>query len=276
MKQIFNKLKEINETLLACSIVLIGVFAVFVFYGFKYDDSFGFKCPSDFKTSEKYLDSVDQWVSRYTKKHPEANAEEMMAVRDELIEKHKCEKTPFTVVDDSTSDADIKDTDKVDMDKLWEAIKYAESQRSPGIGENPTEEEIYNNPYIKHVRTALDGYLAGTNEGVETDNLLLAGGALEESISGSVWCGLKKFDKSYYKSKFIIYDGDASNYELGGVQAYIVFVDNPDTIFWAVTYQYAGGEYILRRFCGVGPTEEYKDEWPERIRKIIKESKFSL
>lgn len=275
MKQFFNKLKNINETLLVCPIILIGVFVVFIFYGSKYDDSFGFKCPSDFKTSEKYLDSIDQWVNRYTKKHPEANVEEMMAVRDELIEKYKCGKPPFTI-DDSASNSDIKDTDRVDMDKLWEGIKYAESQRPPGIGENPTEAEIYNNPYIKHIRIALNGYLAGTNEGIETDNLLLAGGALEESISGSAWCGLKHFDKSYYKSKFIIYDGDASNYELGGVQAYIIFVNNPDTIFWTVTYQYGGGEYVLRRFCEVGPTEEHKNEWPERIQKIIKESKFSL
>lgn len=35
MKQFFNKLKEINETLLVCLIILIGVFVMFIFYGSK-------------------------------------------------------------------------------------------------------------------------------------------------------------------------------------------------------------------------------------------------
>lgn len=180
-----------------------------------------------------------------------------------------------------TQTANTQNTKSIDAEKLAGAIGQVESERPSRIGESPSEEEIYNNPYVKHIRTALIGYLDGTNKGIETTENPLFGffiGALEESISGSAWCGLKHFDKSYYRSKFIIFDRDVGDYELGGLQTYIVFVDNPDTLFWAVTYQYAGGEYVLRRFCGIDPIKytRHKDEWPERIQELIKESKFSL
>ncbi|MCX6756564.1 MAG: hypothetical protein NTW35_00185, partial [Candidatus Nomurabacteria bacterium] len=56
-------------------------------------------------------------------------------------------------------------------------------------------------------------------------------------------CGLNNFDKSYYKSKFLILS--ASDNDYGGVQAYIIFVDKPDKIFWAWVYN----ESSLRVFC---------------------------
>jgi hypothetical protein len=79
------------------------VFGVFIFYSPKSNNSFGFKCASDFETAEEYVDSLAQWISKYTKKYPGATTEEMMAVRDKLIEQHKCEKPPFTI-DDSATD----------------------------------------------------------------------------------------------------------------------------------------------------------------------------
>lgn len=98
MKQILNKLKEINKRILIGIAVLMAALS-FGFYSSKSNDSFGFKCPSDFTTPEKYAYSIFQWVSEYTKKHPKAKAEEMMAVRDKLLEKNKCGKTPFTLDD---------------------------------------------------------------------------------------------------------------------------------------------------------------------------------
>ncbi len=100
MKEFFNKLKNINETLIA-GVVLLVLFIPLAFYSSKNDDSFGFKCPSDFQEPEEYINSVAKWISEYFKKYPEATEEEMMAVRDKLIEKNRCGKAPF-VMDEST------------------------------------------------------------------------------------------------------------------------------------------------------------------------------
>lgn len=166
--------------------------------------------------------------------------------------------------------ANIENTDNIDMGKFADAIKEVESGQPSRIGESPSDEEIYNNPYVKHIRVALNGYLAGTNNGVE-EGALDAGESTPE-------CGLNTFDKSYYKSKFIVYDVGDNDY--GGVQTNIVFVDKPDTIFWAWTYRYAGDEdeYVLRGFCKNGPPNGSKEKFLEMIRAFLKsgESRFSF
>ena len=152
---------------------------------------------------------------------------------------------------------------------LAEAIRRVESQQPSRIGKSPTTEEIYNNAYVKHIRTALNGYLDGTNTGVEEAAL----GEIGEG--GNLDCGLNNFDKSYYGSKFIVLKATDNDY--GGVQAYIVFIDKPDTIFWAWVYGLRGGEeYVLRGFCKRGPREEIKKDFPATIKGIIDDSKFSL
>lgn len=103
MNRFLNKFKKINEAMLACLVILIGVLIISIFDKPQNDNSFGFKCPSDFKTPEKYSDSLAEWINKYTKKYPKATAEDMMAVRDKLIEKNKCGKPPFTI-DNSAED----------------------------------------------------------------------------------------------------------------------------------------------------------------------------
>lgn len=160
----------------------------------------------------------------------------------------------------------IPDQNPLNKDGL---SKIAEAEQPPRIAGNETEEEIYNNPYIKHIRTALNGYLDGSNTGAEEAI------ALDENKSDE--CGLDSFDKSYYQSKFFLYDVSDNDY--GGVQAYIVFVDKPDTIFWAWVYRLGGdGEYSLRGFCKAGPPDESKDKFIQTMRSLIESSemKFSL
>ncbi|MCX6723381.1 MAG: hypothetical protein NT094_04965, partial [Candidatus Staskawiczbacteria bacterium] len=108
-------------------------------------------------------------------------------------------------------------TEKLDVQKIADAIKKVESENPPRIGKSPTDEEINNSPYVKHIRIALNGYLDGTNNGVEKMAL---------STTEGMNCGLNNFDKAYYQSKFIIYD--ASDDDYGGVQADIVFINKPD------------------------------------------------
>ena len=221
---------------LSVGLVILAVILVFVFYNPK-NDSFGFKCPSDFKTPEEYTDSVAKWVSEYAKEHSEAKVEEMMAVRDKLIEKYKCGKSPFAVDDNAENN--------IDTEKLMAGIKYAESQRedeaADAVIKTTSEKELYDNPYIKHLRKAFNGYLDGTNNGVEE-------GVTEKSeLEGGLKCGLDSFDRDYYKSEFTIIKTEKNDY--GGIVAYSAFLNQPDKVFWAWVYQYSGGEYILRGFC---------------------------
>ena len=158
-------------------------------------------------------------------------------------------------------------TSTIDVNAVYEAIRQAESERSSRIEESPSEEQIYSNPYIKHVRTALNGYLDGINAGIEEM-------ALNNFNNTDLNCGLNSFDKAYYKSKFIVLTVEDG--ELGGVAADIVFVDRPDTIFLVMIYRYAGedDEYVLRSFCANGPKAEYKKEISDVIRTMIKDGTF--
>ncbi len=244
-----NPLKSL-KILCVLSFVIISPFFVawvisnsveYVTNDYRNDGSFGFICPSSFETHDKYIGSVAQWVSRYTEKYPDAKVEELMAVRDRLIEKNKCGIPPFAINASASSTVDAK----MDTEKLMAGIKYAESQRVDKVADEliktTNEKELYGNPYIKHLRTAFNGYLAGTNDGVEE-------GATDKSeLEGGYRCGLDSFDKNYYKSEFTVVKVVKGDY--GGVVAYITFLNKPDTLFWALVYQYGGGEYTLRGFC---------------------------
>lgn len=185
MKQFFNKLKTVNETLLVCFLIFIGVVLVFIFY-----------------KSKTEIDSIKET-------------------------------------------ANIENSQNIDTEKLMAGIKYAESQREDDAADSliktTNEKELYDNPYIKHIRTAFSGYLDGTNNGVEE-------GVIEKSeLESGLKCGLDSFDKDYYKSEFTIIQTEKNDY--GGIVAYIAFLNQPDKVFWAWVYQYGGGEYILRGFC---------------------------
>lgn len=142
-------------------------------------------------------------------------------------------------------------------------IKEMEAKQPPRIGKTPTYDQIYESPYIQHIRTALKGYLDGTNNGVEES-------ALTNESSGDMNCGLKNFDKDIYKGKFVVVKALDNDY--GGVQADIVFINNPKIVFWVWIYQYGTwdsetktGEYVLRAFC----EEDVKDEYKPTIQKIM-------
>lgn len=150
--------------------------------------------------------------------------------------------------------------------KASEVVKFGESQESSRINDDETAQEIFANPYIKHIRPALDGYLDGSNIGVEETAL---------SAVGMDECGLNTFDKSYYKSKFLIFD--AKNNEYGGVQTWVVFVDKPDTLFWVWVYRLGGdGEYVLRGFCKAGPSDDKKTEFTNVVTKMINDGEMTL
>lgn len=170
---------------------------------------------------------------------------------------------------------ETQNTEEINMNdpevvKLREAIKKLESEEPSRISENPTEEEIYNSEYIKHIRVALNGYLDG--------NISEADKPLSEIVDGGNKCGLDSFDKSYYTSKFIVVSARDSDY--GGVQANLFFIEKPDTLFWVWIYKVVGedqqDEYQMRAFCEDGPAPEEKTQFDEFTKGMIKNSKYSF
>ena len=153
------------------------------------------------------------------------------------------------------------------VEDIKAAIKAVESERPPGIAENPTEEGIYTNPFVMHIRTAFKNYLAGSTDGVED---------WKANTAGEQTCGLGSFDKALYKNKFVVLNAYKNDY--GGVQADIVFVDKPDALFWAWVYQYGNesGEYTLRAFCENGPRDDKKAEFSKMMRDLLQGDYRSL
>lgn len=131
-----------------------------------------------------------------------------------------------------------------------------------------SDEQIYKNPFVTHIRVALDSYLKGTNQGMDFPEVVI-NAHNENRVPG---CGLSKFSKDYYQGKFIVLDSDTN--ELGGRQTDIVFIDKPDKIFWTWVYPLGDGSYSLRGFCENGPSDEIKADFPEMIQKMIKDGKF--
>ncbi len=257
---------KLNETAIVAIVILFVVFVASFFYDMRRSETFGFKCPN-FETSTEYIDSFAQWQGKYTKKYPEATSEEAISARGALMEKYKCEK-PYFTIDDVGLNEFLNKERQMTTSELLAVVKKTEAMEPPRITGNETEAELYSNPYIKHIRTALNGYLDGSNTGAE--EIVTFGDS-----SGK--CGLFSYEKPYYKSKFFIYD--ASDNEYGGVQVDIVFVDKPDTLFWAWVYRLGGdGEYSLRGFCKAGPTSETREAFTQVMEHVIKNGdvRFSL
>jgi len=237
IKEKFNKFRD----LLTDSIW--GYVFIFVFIGaFMYGaiilaqkyDSPDFKCPKEYVTKEEYRDDMDKWIDDELLINPEATEDELMTKRVQLFTQHNCEKGNWI-----TGDELIDNANNPDGGKIMEVIKELESGEPQRINKNPTEEEIYNSEYIKHVRVALNAYLDGT---MSDDDKFLS-----EMLDSGNECGLNAFDKSYYKSKFIVIGASDNDYK-----------------------------YQLRAFCEAGPTSEQRDKFDDFTKGMIKNSNYSL
>lgn len=109
-----------------------------------------------------------------------------------------------------------------------------------------TEEQLksyyssYKNPFVLHIRKALDNYLAGNNDGIEPLTIKIDKG--EDGTLG----GLDSFSKDYYKSKFIVFG--INNSIAGGKEINIIFQDKQDKLFNTWIYKLGTGDYELRGF----------------------------
>jgi hypothetical protein len=127
----------------------------------------------------------------------------------------------------------------------------------------------YQNPFAIHIRKALNGYLDGSNSGMDMPKTTIE----QQNDNGAIY-GLSAFDKSYYKSKFIVW---AINEHLGGgLDIDIIFQDKPDKMFSAWVYKLGGGEYDLRMFWDKGLDKEEIDKIVKEYKKYIFNKEYSL
>jgi hypothetical protein len=242
------------------------------------------KCPEDYTEEDagttEYRNALIDWTSSFFKTNPKATMSDWSIAKSKLWEDNNCKVAiersklsgkvldlkPWELVDYEVQNAISNSVDDLDIPRLMEAIKKVESEEPPRISENPTEEEVYNNDYIKHIRVALNGYLKDPKSEVDA--------SLSETLEGGNKCGLDSFDKSYYKSKFIVIGAQDNDY--GGVQAYLFSVNKPDTLFWAWVYKADGVEYQLRAFCESDSMFENKTQFEDFTKGMIKNSRYSL
>ena len=208
------------------------------------NDTLSFKCPDEYTNLDEYVEIVAMWASDYLKENPGATNEDADA-RVVFLKEQGCE-NHFPGLDSKmVSELEEEANKQIDTEKLMAGIKYAESQRkdedADSLIKSTNEKELYDNHYIKHLRTAFNGYLDGTNNGVEE------GTSEKSELESGLRCGLDSFDKNYFKSEFNVIKTEKNDY--GGIVAYIAFLNNHDRVFWTWVYQYAGGEFTLRGFC---------------------------
>jgi hypothetical protein len=122
--------------------------------------------------------------------------------------------------------------------------------------------QTYKNPAVIYIRTALNIYLNGDL------NNLLPKSAKEKKESNDLIYGLDSFNKSYYKSKFVVIYYDTAPF--GGQNITILFQDKPDRFFTTWVYKLADKTYELRGFWAK------KQDNPEDIKKINTEFKEFL
>lgn len=111
-------------------------------------------------------------------------------------------------------------------------------------------------PYVLHLRKALNGYLDGTN--VEDT----CAACVVKYKCGGVPSNLDCFSKDYFKSKFVVYW--LQRYPAGGKLVYIIFKDKPDKLFVAWVYRLVGGRYDFRSFW------QHSDYDKEKMDEILK------
>lgn len=120
---------------------------------------------------------------------------------------------------------------------------------------------VYSNPYVIHLRKSLNGYLDGSNYGMDAPDFVIRKSSTETTLDG-----LSSFSQDYYKSKFIVMYID--NSVVGGKFISIIFQDKPDKMFTAWVYKLGDGTYDFRSF---GQDLRYDSEKMAELRKQYSE-----
>ena len=129
---------------------------------------------------------------------------------------------------------------------------------------------VYDDSFVIHIRKALNGYLSGTNEGMEIPAAVIE---KHDMTSGSLG-GLAAFEKDYYQSKFVVVALEDAL--MGGKTATIIFQDRPDRVFTAWVYKLGEDQYDLRGFWEDGKATQNIDETLKTLGKFVFDKEHSL
>lgn len=193
------------------------------------------KCPEDYASTEESATADTAYYMDYLERNPDATIEDVGVERMKFLTDNNCQKTLDYMKNNLPEDSAIEP-----LTATEEELKQYK--------------ETLTNPYVVHVRTALNGYLDGSNEGMWNPDL-----TINKHEEGEYISGLAAFDKSYYRSKFVVLA--VKDFVGGGKEINIIFQDKPDTLFSAWVYSPGGGasnHYDLRKFWqkqGWGPKE---------------------
>ena len=137
-------------------------------------------------------------------------------------------------------------------------------QPSMTAEQRSTLEAGLRNPYVLHLRKALNGYLDGTNVGIDKPNLVI------KFKCGGVPSGLDCFSKDYFRSKFVVFSFN-DHITFRGKVITIIFQDKPDRLFVAWVRRFGDGSYDL---SGFWQNKTFGKEVMKKIRKAYNFSQF--
>ena len=126
--------------------------------------------------------------------------------------------------------------------------KSTSSYRVKAERMQPIKESESTDPYFKHIRVALNGYLAGTNEGISLPVFVIN----TSTDSDGKLFGLASFDKMYFASEFTALR--IENAKPYGKIISIYFEKKPDIIFDCWVLKEANDTYDLRGFWENSPS----------------------
>lgn len=159
-----------------------------------------------------------------------------------------------------------------DITPLVKQLHLYPNNQLPDMNENPLPllqseltqyYKVYESPYVIHLRKALNAYLEGENNAVNT-----SAQAISTETDSDIIKGLDSFDRTYYKSKFIVLT--VNDNVAGGKYIKILFQEKPDRVFNAWIYQIPNGSYELRAFGSE------KNQDPDKMMFIQKEFKSNI
>lgn len=116
---------------------------------------------------------------------------------------------------------------------------------------------VYSNADVRYLRTLFDSYLNGSG-GMEQERQFLS-----------------KWDKAYFRSKFIVMSRDANTF--GGTFITILFQDRPDKVFVAWVYPEGSNKKLtLRKLDPAGFSQEDIRRINARYRTLIADKAHAM
>ncbi len=116
---------------------------------------------------------------------------------------------------------------------------------------------VYKNPDVRYLRSLFDGYLKGSG-GTEQERQILS-----------------KWDKAYFRSKFIVMSRDANMF--GGTFITILFQDRPDQVFVAWVYPEGSNKKLTLRKLDAGNfSQEEIRRMNVRYKKLIEDKVHAM